>query len=178
MKYLIAIDVQNDYIDGSLGSPEAKAALPTMKFVVEQARKAGDTTIIFAKDTHDIDYFTTYEGQKYPCHCVKNTNGWQVPSGLYEDGDIVVEKPSYGYLSWPEVLEDPEEITLFGFCTDHCVIVNTLMLRALYPTCKINVIANCSVGTSPEAHKAAIRTMGSCQIDIVYKYDLPMYVAR
>ena len=178
MKYLVVIDVQNDYVTGSLGSPEAQAALPTMEYVVDQTRKEGDTAIVFAKDTHDIDYFSTFEGQKYPCHCVKNTKGWDIAGSLYKDGDVTVEKPYYGYLHWEDVIVDPEEITVFGFCTDHCVIVNTLMLRSLFPGVKINVIANCCVGTSPEAHNAAIRTMGSCQIDVIYKYNLPMYIAR
>ena len=176
MKYLVVIDMQNDFIDGKLGSREAQAIVPASKKVLDEARKDENTKIIFVKDTHSNDYFFTYEGQKYPSHCIKNTTGWKVPEGLYVDGDHTVEKGSYGFTKWDEEIVDPEEISIMGRCTDTCVIVNTMVLRTLFPSVKINLIANCCAGTSAEKHEAALKVAESCQIDVIYKYDMPKWM--
>ena len=173
MKVLVVVDMQNDFIDGSLGTAEAKAAVPA---VMEKIRSF-DGRIIATRDTHGADYLDTAEGKHLPVvHCVKGTEGWkirnEIDSLLDEKGAVRIDKPTFGstelgeYVKKLDEEETLEEITLIGVCTDICVISNALMLKANLPEVPICVEASCCAGVTPESHERALEAMRSCQIEI------------
>lgn len=165
MKTLIVIDMQNDFIDGSLGTAEAVAIVDKVKAKIEAAAAAGDQ-IIFTRDTHQENYMETNEGKHLPVvHCIEGTKGWEIRDGLYVEGADIINKPSFGYTGWSDY--DFEEIELVGLCTDICVASNALILKALFPEIKISVDASCCAGVTVESHEAALKTMGMCQVEIV-----------
>ena len=172
MKTLIVIDMQNDFIDGALGTPEAQAIVPKVKKKIEEYRERGDK-IIFTMDTHHAGYLNTLEGQKLPVkHCISGTDGWRLTSklGSLSADDSILAKYSFGYSCWDEGyygFEDTESITLVGLCTDICVISNALILKANFPETEITVDASCCAGTTPENHRAALQVMKRCQINVV-----------
>ena len=171
MKYLIVVDMQNDFITGSLGTKEAEAILPK---VIEKV-KSFDGTVIYTKDTHREDYLSTQEGKNLPVeHCIKGTKGWEIREEIAEllDGAIIVDKPSFGSLKLAELLYEENkkeelEIELIGLCTDICVVSNAILLKAKMPEVKISVDASCCAGVTPESHTAALETMKMCQINIL-----------
>lgn len=164
-KTLIVIDMQNDFIDGSLGTDEAVKIVPNVRKKIEEYRSNGDE-IIFTRDTHGEDYLNTPEGKKLPVvHCVKNTHGWQIADGLDVPDAIHIDKPSSGYTHWDKFCF--ERIELVGLCTDICVVSNALILKALFPNAEISVDSACCAGVTPETHNSALETMKMCQIDVV-----------
>ena len=164
-KTLIVIDMQNDFIDGSLGTDEAVKIVPNVRKKIEEYRSNGDE-IIFTRDTHGEDYLSTPEGKKLPVvHCVKNTHGWQIADGLDVPDAINIDKPSFGYTHWDKFC--CEKIELVGLCTDICVVSNALILKALFPNAEISVDSACCAGVTPETHNSALATMKMCQIDVV-----------
>lgn len=164
-KTLIVIDMQNDFIDGALGTKEAVAILDNVRARIDAYRKSGDE-IIFTRDTHSEDYLTTSEGQKLPVeHCIKGTHGWEIAEGLCKDCDTVIDKPSFGWTGWENFEFDAIEIV--GLCTDICVVSNALILKATFPDVPITVDASCCAGVTPATHTAALDTMRMCQIDII-----------
>jgi nicotinamidase-related amidase len=171
MKLLIVIDMQNDFIDGSLGTKEAVAIVPNVAKKIASARAAGET-VIFTRDTHQKCYLETQEGKNLPvAHCIKGTDGWLLRSDIAEllhDAEIY-EKPTFGSMTLAadlKALSDKEEIELelIGLCTDICVVSNALLLKAAMPEVRISVDASCCAGVTPEKHLAALETMRSCQI--------------
>ncbi len=164
MKTLIVIDMQNDFIDGSLGTKEAVAIVENVKRKISEYQKNGDE-IIFTRDTHKENYLETSEGKKLPIeHCIEGTHGWQIADGLMTDDIEVIDKPSFGYTGWGN--KTFEEIEIVGLCTDICVVSNALILKALFPEVKISVDSTCCAGVTPDTHKSAIQTMKMCQIEI------------
>lgn len=170
MKFLIVVDMQNDFVTGSLGTKEAQAIVPNVKARIESGEFK---QIIYTKDSHYSNYLTsTLEGEKLPIeHCIKHTVGWNIIPEL-QVKDIVVEKNTFGSLDLLEILEhlvfeENDEIEICGLCTDICVVSNALLIRAKFPNLKITVRANCCAGSTPELHEAALKVMESCQIDIV-----------
>ena len=170
MKVLLVIDMQNDFIDGSLGTKEAVAIVPAVAEKI-RARKAEGWQIVFTRDTHGEDYMETNEGKHLPVvHCIEETPGWEIRDDLDTEGALVVNKPSFGFTGWTDVFEDvlgeaPEEIELVGLCTDICVVSNALIVKALYPEIRISVDPACCAGVTPESHEAALTTMKMCQIE-------------
>jgi len=167
MRYLIVVDMQNDFTTGSLGSPHGAAIIPK---VVEKV-KGFDGRVIFTRDTHGADYLQTQEGRKLPVtHCVKGTYGWQICDALLPYVGQVVDKPAFGSMELPEVLratgEPVEEIELCGLCTDICVISNAMILKAAFPEGKITVDASCCAGVTAESHQTALNAMAAVQITI------------
>ena len=168
-KLLIVIDMQNDFIDGSLGTPEAVAIVDAVKDKI-RSYPAGD--IFATMDTHEPDYLSTQEGRNLPVeHCIKGTDGWRIrPDIAALLGEAAIyEKPTFGSVRMAEAvkeIEDLEEIELIGLCTDICVVSNALLLKATLPEAKISVDANCCAGVTPEKHLAALETMRSCQIEV------------
>ena len=163
-KTLIVIDMQKDFIDGSLGTKEAVSIVDKVKQKIKQYKEAGEQ-IIYTRDTHPENYLETMEGKYLPVvHCVKGSEGWLIPEELRVEGCEVIDKPSFGYTGWEKY--DFEEIEIIGLCTDICVVSNALMLKALYPEIKITVDASCCAGVTVESHKAALLTMKMCQIEI------------
>ena len=175
MRILIAVDLQNDFVDCALGTREAEAIIPRAAARIRERREAGDL-IIATLDTHGADYAQTQEGRRLPVpHCIRDTEGWQLNPVIREAlGDcLLVEKPSFGSLRLPEIIReasgDGENLTieLLGLCTDICVVSNALLLKAAFPEAVIQVNAVCCAGVTPEKHLAALETMASCQIDIL-----------
>lgn len=163
-KTLIVIDMQNDFIDGSLGTSQAKAIVDNVKKKIDEYKALGHE-IIFTRDTHVENYLETPEGENLPViHCVKDSYGWQIADGLYVDGAKIIDKPSFGWIDWGKMSFD--QIELVGLCTDICVVSNALILKAAFPNAKISVDANCCAGVTPETHNAALLTMKMCQIDV------------
>ncbi len=165
---LIVVDMQNDFIDGSLGSKEAEAIVGNVKEKISAYLKAGKR-VLFTKDTHPENYLETYEGKHLPVtHCVKSTEGWEISKDLPWDDTLcsVVEKGTFGYLEWQKLLGDVTDLEICGLCTDICVISNALILRAIYPDKDILVDAKCCAGVTPELHDAALKVMASNQIEV------------
>lgn len=167
-KTLIVIDMQNDFIDGSLGTKEAQAIVPNVKKKIAEYHEK-DNKIIFTRDTHFADYLKTNEGQHLPVeHCIKGTHGWQITNKFELDDYInfdVIDKKTFGYDGWANY--DFEQVELVGLCTDICVVSNALILKALFPEIEITVDASCCAGVTPESHKAALTTMKMCQINVI-----------
>ena len=171
--FLIVVDMQKDFVDGSLGTPEAQAIVENVVCKIENHKGSIITTL----DTHIPDYLNTAEGRKLPVvHCVRNTPGWmldvRVAQALAGRKSISVEKNTFGSADLPRLLEEltrgePFRIELIGLCTDICVVSNALLLKAHFPEAEISVDASCCAGVTPEAHGAALKVLKSCQIDVI-----------
>ena len=176
---LIVVDMQNDFIDGALGTAEAQAIVPKVLDRIE-FYKANGWDIYFTQDTHTHSYLDTVEGKHLPIkHCIRDTVGWQIHKSLRpfvvpyvigeHDSDCnVITKANFGYNGW--VLWDDfdnAEIQICGLCTDICVISNALILKAEFPDAEIFVDPELCAGTTPAKHDAAIEVMKSCQINIL-----------
>lgn len=174
MKYLIVVDMQNDFIDGSLGTKEAVAIVDNV------ARKITgfDGAVVYTQDTHRENYLSSQEGKKLPVvHCIAGTPGWELNAVVREalekkSGAEGFQKPAFGSVELGEWLaeandNDPiEEIVLVGLCTDICVISNAMLVKAFLPEVKVTVDAACCAGVTPESHTNALRAMKLCQIDV------------
>ncbi|MBO4537816.1 MAG: cysteine hydrolase [Erysipelotrichaceae bacterium] len=170
-KLLVVVDVQNDFVDGSLGTPEAEGIIDS---VVEAVMDEQYDDVIFTKDTHFEDYLLTQEGRNLPVvHCVKGTEGWQLnprveaAAGRRNGSVRVVEKNTFGSVRLAGIAGGYDDVTLIGLCTDICVISNALLIKAVNQETPIHVIEKACAGVTPEKHAAAIETMRSCQIDII-----------
>ena len=166
MKILIVVDMQNDFISGSLGSKLAEAIVPG---VVEKVKNY-DGKVIFTRDTHFADYMNTQEGRKLPVeHCVKDTAGWEICNELKPYVETVIDKITFGSVELPSVIknfgEEIEEIELCGLCTDICVISNAMILKAAFPEVKVSVDGKCCAGVSEESHQTALDAMRAVQIE-------------
>ena len=167
MKTLLVIDMQNDFINGALGSPEAKAILPNVAKKIREYQDIGHE-IIFTQDTHFENYLQTQEGQKLPVeHCIINTPGWEIPQCLNNKEYITVLKNTFGSFDLESYINENTDLEIIGLCTDICVVSNALILKATFPEMKIKVDSNCCAGTTPEAHEAALTVMRSCQIEVI-----------
>ena len=167
MKTLIVVDMQKDFVDGSLGTKEAEGIVSKVAGKIKEARNAGDQ-IIFTRDTHQAYYLNTQEGKKLPVeHCIEGSDGWQIVKELeVKQEDAVINKVTFGYC-WSADLIKGDEIELVGLCTDICVISNALGLKAVLPEVPIIVDASCCAGVTPASHKNALEAMKMCQISIV-----------
>lgn len=166
MKTLIVVDMQNDFISGSLGSKEAQAIVPNVKKKIEEYIKRGDE-IIFTRDTHSVDYLKTNEGKNLPVkHCINGTYGWLIADEVNHPECRHLDKKTFGYTLW-DYEGDFEEIEIIGLCTDICVVSNALILKAQFPEINITVDASCCAGVTPESHQAALTTMKMCQINVI-----------
>ena len=168
---LIIVDMQNDFIDGALGTKEAAAIVPK----VEDKIRNFDGEVFFTRDTHETWYLETQEGKNLPVpHCIRGTEGWQIRKEL----DALrktdpIDKETFGSTDLAADLlalhEDEEigSITLVGLCTDICVISNALLLKATLPEVPIYVDAACCAGVTPESHENALKAMEACQIKVM-----------
>ena len=192
MKVLIVVDMQKDFVDGVLGTPEAQAIIPKVCDEI-QKRADKDTLVIFTKDTHTEDYMNTLEGKHLPVpHCIKGTPGHGIvgevlasyvnvfkqymdPWDVYpaETNPILINKPTFGSIELQNVLYSIadnnyiEEVSLMGVCTGICILSNSLLVKATFPEAEVNVIADCCACVTPESHKTALEAMKLCQINIV-----------
>lgn len=170
-KLLIVIDMQNDFIDGALGTKEAVEIVENVK---NKIRSYPPEDVIATMDTHGEDYLQTQEGQNLPVeHCIRGSNGW----GIREDiADLlqrakIYEKPTFGSVQMANDLKErfakeSFELELVGLCTDICVVSNALLLKAMMPEVRISVDPSCCAGVTPQTHEAALQTMRTCQIQV------------
>lgn len=167
MKTLIVIDMQNDFVTGSLGTNEAQHIVPNVKKKLEEYYERGDQ-VFFTRDTHSKNYLQTLEGKKLPVeHCIEGTKGWEIVSDLPMDKDaMIINKTSFGFSGW-HLYSLGNEIEIIGLCTDICVISNALILKAKFPDSEIYVDASCCAGTTPELHSKALDVMKSCQVNVI-----------
>lgn len=168
MRILIVVDMQKDFIDGALGTPEAVAIVPSVIEKIKEYELSGDM-IIYTKDTHREDYLTTREGRKLPVpHCIKGTPGHDIPPEIQRGHDLVFEKLTFGSFELIEYLKEIEfdEVELIGLCTDICVVSNALLVKAYFPEKEVSVDSACCAGVTPDTHTAALTTMAMCQITV------------
>lgn len=171
MNLLIVVDMQNDFINGSLGTKEAQAIVPAVKARILEAME-DRWQVIFTKDTHSIDYLKTQEGKNLPIkHCLRGSDGWQLHPELQDlsIGSSVFEKGSFGSLELAEYVSslNPDAIEVIGLCTDICVVSNVALLKAYCPEVPMSVRASCCAGVTPETHEHALATMKSLQVEIL-----------
>ena len=168
MKILVVVDMQNDFIDGALGTPEAVKIVPYVKEVIQNF----DGKVLFTRDTHFADYMNTQEGKNLPVkHCIQNTPGWEIHPEL----DVLrktapIDKITFGSSALPEILakeEHVESITFLGLCTDICVISNVMITKAFFPEVPVIVDAKGCAGVTPESHKNALAAMKMCQVTVI-----------
>lgn len=173
---LVVVDMQNDFVNGPLGTPEAEQIVDRICKKIDD----WDGHVVFTKDTHYEDYLETVEGKHIPVkHCIDNSGGWQLVekierrraerSGQFGRTSFVVYKDSFGAPLLCDVIRDLEvkTIQLVGVCTDICVLANALLVRSLLPEVRVFVDPACCAGTSPRAHMAALEIMRKCCIDII-----------
>ena len=167
---LIVVDMQNDFIDGVLGTKEAVQIVPK----VAEKIKNFKGRVIFTRDTHGEDYMNTQEGRKLPIpHCIKGTKGWQICAELQKYcSEEPINKETFGSSDLGSILKEANKedevksITLIGLCTDICVISNAMLVKAFLPEAEIIVDAKCCAGVTPESHNTALMAMKTCQISI------------
>jgi nicotinamidase-related amidase len=190
-KVLVIVDMQNDFIDCALGTPEAQAIVPKVAdYIRTHADK--DTVLVFTKDTHEVNYMDTQEGKHLPvAHCIKDTHGWELAPAIQEAlydvrgkydscdtyfpymNDHIITKPTFGSLDFVNLLyalnDDYgiDEITLMGLCTGICVLSNVMLAKATLPEVPVYVVEECCACVTPDSHKTAIDAMRLCQIEII-----------
>lgn len=168
-KLLIVVDMQTDFVDGALGTPEAVAIVPAVRQRILAAKQNGEE-VIFTRDTHEENYMETQEGKNLPVpHCIRGTAGWQIIPELQDltEGCMILDKPTFGSVELCRMLtgrEDMERITLIGLCTDICVISNALLCKAALPEVPVAVEPACCAGVTVASHENALNAMKMCQI--------------
>lgn len=182
MKVLVVVDMQNDFITGSLGTKEAQGIVEN---VVKKIKTTDADLILFTQDTHGEDYLNTPEGKKLPVvHCVQNTEGWELHPQIKQawidkkNNTKITGVPNNSFhksvFGSPELVSyiknqagSVAEIELIGVCTDICVVTNALLLKTALPEVTVKVDSTCCAGVTPESHEAALVVMQMCQVDIL-----------
>ena len=177
MRILVVVDMQNDFVDGALGSPEAAGIVDNVVKLIDGLGE--EDYLICTSDTHGENYMNTLEGRKLPVeHCIEGTNGWDTAPAVAEaitrtEATFLgyVDKITFGSpIRLPDILSDViganTTIEICGLCTDICVVSNALILRAWFNETNMIVHKTACAGTSIEAHEAALKVMQSCQIDV------------
>ena len=168
---LVVVDMQNDFIDGALGTKEAVTIVPK----VEEKIRNFKGTVLFTRDTHETWYLDTQEGKKLPVsHCIRDTEGWQIRSELDNLRKTEpIDKETFGSTDLADELvamnidDEIGSITFVGLCTDICVISNAMLCKAFLPEVPVQVDASCCAGVTVESHMQALEAMKMCQIDIL-----------
>ncbi|MBQ6842002.1 MAG: cysteine hydrolase [Firmicutes bacterium] len=171
MQVLVVVDMQNEFIDGALGTAEAVAIVPR----VAEYIAAFDGVVYYTRDTHQVDYLQTQEGRNLPVeHCIEGTDGWQISAALPVAADApIIDKPTFGstelaaQLAQLHAKQPIDGITLIGLCTDICVISNAMLIKAQLPEVPVQVVADCCAGVTPASHANALEAMKMCQIKVI-----------
>lgn len=182
MKVLVVVDMQNDFIDGSLGTKEARSIVLN---VIKKIEASKNELVLFTKDTHTEGYLNTQEGSKLPVkHCIEGTDGWEINKDVFKAWlnnsqtikntgltDNTIKKNTFGSVTLAEFLKEKagkiEAVEFIGLCTDICVISNAMIIKAFMPEVKIIVDAACCAGVTLKSHENALNAMRMCQIDII-----------
>ncbi|WP_298650131.1 cysteine hydrolase family protein [uncultured Granulicatella sp.] len=171
MKVLIVVDMQNDFVDGVLGSKEAISMIDT----AVESITSFDGKVFYTQDTHGEDYLETEEGRHLPVvHCIKGSEGWKIhpkiEKALLLKDATGIEKSTFGSEKLMGIIEkevpDVESITLIGICTDICVISNAMLAKAHFQNTPVTVISSACAGVTPESHENALEAMKMCHIEI------------
>lgn len=180
---LIAVDLQNDFVDGVLGTKEAQAIIQNASVKIMEATADENTMVIVTKDTHHDNYMETEEGKNLPVpHCVKDTNGWQLNPQIEDALDAsayTALKETFGAASLTKILNSAqkfysiERIELIGLCTDICVLSNAVVAKTLVPNAHVVVDAACCAGVTPESHDTALNAMRAIQVEVVNQGQEP-----
>ena len=170
-KVLVVVDMQNDFISGSLGTKEAQVIVPAVVAKIKEYQENGDK-VVYTYDTHGENYMETQEGRNLPVkHCIRGTWGWELPDEIDElaAGAEKYEKPTFGSRRLMEDLAEwnPDAIEFVGLCTDICVVSNVLGTKAWLPETLLTVDSSCCAGVTPESHERALEAMKACQIEII-----------
>lgn len=181
MEILIVVDMQNDFVDGALGTKEAVAIVPKVAEKIRLFMDGADRRVLYTRDTHEEDYLDTQEGRHLPVrHCIRGTKGWEIcPEIELLRKEQPIDKPTFGSPVLGQLLKAQDEdlkkqgkegitsVTLVGLCTDICVISNALLVKAFLPEIPVIVDASCCAGVTVESHQNALQAMNMCQIQIV-----------
>jgi len=167
---LIVVDMQNDFIDGALGTAEAVAIVPYVREAIRQF----DGPVLFTRDTHFADYMETQEGKNLPVpHCIKDSYGWEIREELEVLRTTeAIDKITFGSETLGPMLQKMHQenpiasIVFMGLCTDICVISNVMIAKAYLPEVPIMVDAKGCAGVSPATHENALQAMSICQVQI------------
>ena len=169
-KLLVVVDMQWDFVYGSLGTKEAQAIVP---FVVEKIKNTDADCIVYTMDIHDDSYMTTKEGKYLPVpHCFAGSGGSQIIpeiKELWDDKKVnIVHKNTFGFYDWNGWLgsDDFDEIEFIGVCTDICVVSNALIIKSVFPDARVKVDPACCAGVTVESHEASLKTMAMCQVEV------------
>lgn len=168
-RLLVVVDMQNDFIDGTLGTGEAQAVVPAVKAKIEAYKHDGQD-VVFTMDTHYDNYLETLEGRNLPVkHCLKQTHGWEICPELAEYEGKRFEKTTFGSVDLARYVQeqDYDGIELVGLCTDICVITNALLLKTALPGTPICVDSACCAGVTTKSHEDALCAMKMCQVEIL-----------
>ena len=168
-KVLLVIDMQNDFINGALGTKEAEIIVDNVNKKIATYREQGNK-VVFTRDTHLDNYLETMEGRKLPVkHCIKGTEGWNITSKIDTAGDKIIDKPTFGSFELASYVEklDVDEIEIVGLCTDICVISNAMIIKAKFPEKVIIVDSSCCAGVTPESHANALKALEMCHIEVI-----------
>lgn len=165
---LIVVDMQNDFIDGALGTKEAVAIVPYVKGLIENF----PGKVLFTRDTHLENYMDTQEGKNLPVkHCIRGTEGWQIRQELDALRKTeAIDKVTFESSDLVKVLEAEERIdsiTFCGLCTDICVISNVMLTKAFFPEIPLIVDAAGCAGVTPQSHENALQAMKVCQVKVI-----------
>lgn len=168
MDILIVVDMQNDFITGTLGSLQAQNIVQPVCETIQNFK--GD--IIYTRDTHQTDYLQTNEGINLPIeHCIEGSEGWQFHPLITQCNPITIfNKPTFGSIElmlYIQSLSNIKTISLVGLCTDICVISNAILLKNAIPETTIQVLKDCCAGVTLDSHQKALDTMRSCQIKVI-----------
>ena len=176
-RLLIVVDMQNDFISGSLANESAEKIVDT---IVNELKHGNYDHVVFTRDTHLDDYLQTQEGKKLPIeHCILETHGWELDPRIKEvipslPNRTFFDKPTFGSVELVlhiKSLGDFDEIVLCGTCTDICVVSNALILKPSFRDAEISVLSYACAATTEEKQKEALSIMESCQINVIRKED-------
>lgn len=166
LKYFIIIDLQQDFVNGSLANPAAQAIVPAVAAKAKELKERG-YTIVATRDTHQSDYLETQEGKNLPVpHCIEHTDGWQVVDEIKPFIDFYVDKRNFGFGGW-HCLKNLTEAEMCGTVSEICVASNFATLKAAFPEAPITVHKDLCAGLSEEGHNAAMAVMKAQQAIIV-----------
>lgn len=127
MKILVVVDMQNDFIDGALGTPEAVEIVPA----VVKKIKEFDELVVLTRDTHQENYMQTQEGSNLPVpHCIEGTDGWQINVEVMEAADQQAETLSESYADDDDAVMVTIDPSIFNKPTFGCVELGEALLRA------------------------------------------------
>ena len=160
MKILIVVDMQKDFISGTLGTAEARAIVP---YVAEKAKNTPRENLFVTLDTHQPNYMETNEGRHLPVpHCIEGTEGHALDNAIAAAVDgipasRIIRKPTFGSVALPDMLralpEPPTEIE--------------------FPEANIVIDAALCACVTPESHDTLLNVLCLCQMEILHQGEEP-----